>query len=110
MPYQQVHDLVRTGLLAITVPAEYGGADVSPETLAEVLRLMGRADPNIAQIQQAHFVNAHLLRVAGNPEQRRFFFAEILSGAVLGAAQTDAERPGAAAGSATDSGRGGRPG
>jgi SfnB family sulfur acquisition oxidoreductase len=102
VPYQQVHDLVRTGLLAVTVPAEHGGADVSPETVAEILRLMGRADPNIAQIQQGHFVNAHLLRVAGNPEQQRFFFSEILSGAVLGTAQTDADPKSVDAGSVAD--------
>ncbi len=89
VPDQQVRELVRTGLLAVTVPAEYGGADVSPETVAEVFRVIARADPNIAQIQHGHFVNAHLLRVAGNPEQKRFFFGEILSGAVLGTAQTD---------------------
>jgi alkylation response protein AidB-like acyl-CoA dehydrogenase len=89
VPHQQVQELVRTGLLAVTVPAEYGGADVSPTTVAEILRVIARADPNIAQIQHGHFVNAHLLRVAGNPEQKRFFFGELLSGAVLGTAQTD---------------------
>jgi alkylation response protein AidB-like acyl-CoA dehydrogenase len=89
VPFQQVHELVRTGLLAVTVPTEHGGADVSPETVSEILRVIARADPNIAQIQQGHFVNAYLLRVAGNPEQQRFFFSEILGGAVLGTAQTD---------------------
>jgi alkylation response protein AidB-like acyl-CoA dehydrogenase len=89
VPQQQVGELVGTGLLAITVPAEYGGADVSPQTVAEVFRLVGRADPNIAQVLHGHFVNAHLLRVAGNPAQKRFFFGEVLGGAVLGAAQRD---------------------
>jgi alkylation response protein AidB-like acyl-CoA dehydrogenase len=101
-PYQQMHDLVRTGLLAVTVPAEYGGADVSPETVADILRVTGRADPNIAQIQHGHFVNAHLLRVAGNTEQKRFFFAEILGGAVLGTAQSDVNPKRAGTGPAAD--------
>jgi alkylation response protein AidB-like acyl-CoA dehydrogenase len=89
VPHQQVQEVVRTGLLAVTVPAEHGGPDVSPMTVAEIFRLLARADPNIAQILHGHFVNTHLLRVAGNPEQKRFFFAEILGGAVLGTANAD---------------------
>jgi SfnB family sulfur acquisition oxidoreductase len=89
VPYRQVEDLCRTGLLAITIPTSHGGADVSPHTLAEVIRILAAADPNVAQIPHSHFVYINLLKVAGTPEQQRFFFAEVLSGGVLGRAESE---------------------
>jgi alkylation response protein AidB-like acyl-CoA dehydrogenase len=88
-PRREVEALAGSGVLAVTVPAEYGGGHVSPETVADTLRVLGSADPNIASIAHAHFVNIHLLDVAGTREQKQFFFGEILNGAVLGTAQTD---------------------
>src|SRR6478735_2712176 len=78
LPYEQVDELAEAGLLALTVPAAYGGPDVSASTLTEVFRLIATADPNIAQIPHSHFVYANLVRVAGTPEQQRFFFSELL--------------------------------
>src|SRR4249919_808752 len=69
VPYAQIEELARTGLLAATVPAAYGGSDISPATLAEVFRILASADPNIAQIPHSHFVSVNLLKVAGTPEQ-----------------------------------------
>ena len=37
-----------SGLLGITVPREYGGADVPATVLAEVVRVIAAADPAIA--------------------------------------------------------------
>ena len=89
VPYRQVEDLSRTGLLAITIPKAHGGSDVSPHTLAEVIRILAAADPNVAQIPHSHFVYLNLLKVAGTPEQQRFFFGEVLSGGVLGRAESE---------------------
>jgi SfnB family sulfur acquisition oxidoreductase len=89
VPYHQVEDLSRSGLLAITIPEAHGGSDVSPQTLAEIVRILAAADPNVAQIPHSHFVYLNLLKVAGTPEQQRFFFAEVMSGGVLGRAESE---------------------
>jgi SfnB family sulfur acquisition oxidoreductase len=95
VPYRQVEDLSRTGLLAITIPHSYGGSDVSPSTLAEVIRILAAADPNVAQIPHSHFVYLNLLKVAGTPEQQRFFFGEVQAGGVLGRAESEPGSAGA---------------
>ncbi|MEU4411019.1 SfnB family sulfur acquisition oxidoreductase [Streptosporangium sp. NPDC023963] len=90
LPVAELDRLSASGLLAITVPREHGGAEVSAQTLAEVVRLLAAADPNIAQIPQSHFVYVNVLRRQGTPEQRKFFFGEVLAGARLGNAQSEA--------------------
>ncbi|GAA4203567.1 SfnB family sulfur acquisition oxidoreductase [Streptosporangium oxazolinicum] len=90
LPVGELDRLSASGLLAITVPREHGGAEVSAETLSEVVRLLAAADPNIAQIPQSHFVYVNVLRRQGTPEQRKFFFGEVLAGARLGNAQSEA--------------------
>ncbi|MGW4802037.1 SfnB family sulfur acquisition oxidoreductase, partial [Nonomuraea sp. NPDC004297] len=90
LPGPELDRLSERGLLAITVPRAYGGADVSARTVAEVFRLLAAADPNIAQIPQSHFVYVNVLRRQGTPEQRKFFFAEVLDGRRFGNAQSEA--------------------
>ncbi|MFF3438603.1 SfnB family sulfur acquisition oxidoreductase [Streptosporangium sp. NPDC002721] len=90
LPVAELDRLSASGLLAITVPREHGGAQVSARTLAEVVRLLAAADPNIAQIPQSHFVYVNVLRRQGTLEQRKFFFGEVLAGARLGNAQSEA--------------------
>jgi SfnB family sulfur acquisition oxidoreductase len=90
LPEREVEELSSSGLLAVTVPAEYGGADVRHETLAEIFRLLASADASLAQIPQSHFVYVNVLRRQGTEEQRKFFFGEILAGRRLGNAQSEA--------------------
>ncbi|SBU88110.1 sulfur acquisition oxidoreductase, SfnB family [Streptomyces sp. Ncost-T6T-1] len=90
LPRAELDRLTATGLLAVTVPAEYGGADVSAVTLAEVFRLLASADASLAQIPQSHFAYVNVLRQQGSPEQRAFFFAEVLAGRRFGNAQSEA--------------------
>jgi SfnB family sulfur acquisition oxidoreductase len=79
-----------SGLLAVTVPTEHGGADVSAETLAEIFRLLGSADGSLAQIPQSHFAYVNVIRRQGTPDQQKFFFDELLSGRRFGNAQSEA--------------------
>lgn len=90
LPRAELDRLSTSGLLAVTVPAEYGGADVRQETLAEIFRLLASADASLAQIPQSHFVYVNVIRRQGTPEQREFFFGEILAGRRLGNAQSEA--------------------
>jgi SfnB family sulfur acquisition oxidoreductase len=95
LPYDQIDQLAEAGILALTVPAAYGGADISAAGLAEVFRILASADPNIAQIPHSHFVYVNLVKVAGSPEQQRFFFGELLQGGRFGNAQSELKTPGA---------------
>jgi SfnB family sulfur acquisition oxidoreductase len=90
LPREELDLLSASGLLAVTVPAEHGGADVRQETLAEIFRLLASADASIAQIPQSHFVYANVVRRQGTERQRKFFFAELLAGRRLGNAQSEA--------------------
>jgi SfnB family sulfur acquisition oxidoreductase len=90
LPRAELAWLSGSGLLAVTVPAEYGGADVRQETLAEIFRLLASADASLAQIPQSHFVYVNVLRRQGTPDQRDFFFREVLAGKRFGNAQSEA--------------------
>lgn len=89
LPAEAVDDLSASGLLAITVPAAYGGADLPARTVAEVFRLIATGDPNVAQIPHSHFVYVNALRHQASPAQRAFFFGEVLSGKRFGNAQSE---------------------
>ncbi|MGW3417879.1 SfnB family sulfur acquisition oxidoreductase [Streptomyces phaeochromogenes] len=90
LPREELDRLSDSGLLAVTVPVEHGGADVRQETLAEIFRLLASADANLAQIPQSHFVYVNVIRRQGSPEQRTFFFGEVLAGRRFGNAQSEA--------------------
>ncbi|RNL65531.1 SfnB family sulfur acquisition oxidoreductase [Nocardioides marmoriginsengisoli] len=89
LPSYELDELSGSGLLAITVPTRYGGADVPVETLVEVIRLLSAADPNIGQIPQSHFVYVNQLRLQGTDAQREFLFGEVLAGKRFGNAQSE---------------------
>ncbi|MFI9411807.1 SfnB family sulfur acquisition oxidoreductase [Nocardia gamkensis] len=89
LPYAEVDRLAASGLLAITVPAAYGGADLPPSAVAEVTRILAAADPNIAQIPHSHFVYVNLLRLAGTPQQQARYFGRVLDGGRIANAQSE---------------------
>ena len=84
VPYAELAALDASGLLGITVPAAYGGPDLSPVVLAEVIRTIAAVDPAIAQVPQAHFLFVDVLAVRGSPAQQQRLFADVLAGARLG--------------------------
>jgi SfnB family sulfur acquisition oxidoreductase len=90
LPVAEIELLSDEGLLAITVPREHGGADVSLDTLAQVVSTIASADPNVAQIPQSHFVYLELVRQLGTPAQQQLVFAEALGGRRLANAQSEA--------------------
>ncbi|QHA02305.1 SfnB family sulfur acquisition oxidoreductase [Streptomyces broussonetiae] len=90
LPHAELERLSASGLLAVTVPARFGGADIRADTLAEIFRLLAAADASLAQIPQSHFVYVGVLRRQGTDEQREFFFGEVLAGGRFGNAQSEA--------------------
>ncbi|GAA3293756.1 SfnB family sulfur acquisition oxidoreductase [Dactylosporangium vinaceum] len=90
LPLAELDKLSGAGLLAVTVPAAYGGPGLPAATATEVTRLLATGDPNIAQIPQSHFVYINHLRLCGTDAQRRRLFAEVLAGRRFGNAQSEA--------------------
>ncbi|BBX08677.1 SfnB family sulfur acquisition oxidoreductase [Mycolicibacterium aichiense] len=89
LPFAEIDRLSASGLLAITVPAAYGGAGLPASAVAEVVRILATGDPNIAQIPHSHFVYINLLRLAGSDDQLRHHAALILRGARIANAQSE---------------------
>ncbi|MET0747192.1 MAG: SfnB family sulfur acquisition oxidoreductase [Rhizobium sp.] len=89
MPYAEMDALAQSGLLAITVPSEYGGLDVSNAVLAEITAILAEADASIGQIPQNHFYILEALRIDGSEEQKRFFFGRALAGDRFGNALSE---------------------
>ncbi|MFN8074344.1 MAG: SfnB family sulfur acquisition oxidoreductase [Kineosporiaceae bacterium] len=90
LPVQELALLSASGLLGITVPMGHGGAEVRTSTVAEVVRLLALADPNIAQIPHSHFVYVNVLRTTGGERLRARLYADVLAGRRLGNAQAEA--------------------
>jgi alkylation response protein AidB-like acyl-CoA dehydrogenase len=82
-PGRELAALDASGLLGITVPRRYGGADVSACVLAEVVRVIAAADPAIAQLAQGHFLLVDVLAALGTPSQRHRLLTDVLAGARL---------------------------
>jgi SfnB family sulfur acquisition oxidoreductase len=89
LPATELDRLSSSGLLAITVPAEHGGADLPTEVLVEVFRILASGDPSVAQVPHSHFVYVNAMRYQGTPAQQRFFFGEVLAGRRFGNAQSE---------------------
>jgi SfnB family sulfur acquisition oxidoreductase len=84
LPYDEVDQLSQAGLLAITVPRQFGGTGVQARTLARVIATLSAADGSIGQIPQNHFFMLEALRLQGTSEQKHFFYARVLSGERIG--------------------------
>ncbi len=89
LPYAELDLLSDAGLLAITVPRAYGGAEVSAGTLAEVIATLSAADGSIGQIPQNHFFMLEALRLQGTEAQKRFFYDRVLAGERIGNALSE---------------------
>jgi SfnB family sulfur acquisition oxidoreductase len=89
LPYEEMELVSDAGLLAITVPKAYGGAEVRAETVARVIAALARADGSIGQIPQNHFFMLEGLRLEGSEEQKRFFYERVLAGERLGNALSE---------------------
>ncbi len=80
LPHHEIELVAQSGLLGVSVPADYGGADISNPFLAEVIAILSEADSSVGQIPQNHFYILEALRLAGTEEQKRYFFARALAG------------------------------
>ncbi|RDL47188.1 Dibenzothiophene desulfurization enzyme C [Ensifer sp. M14] len=89
LPFDELDTLSQSGLLAITVPSDYDGIDVSNAVLAEITAILSEADSSIGQIPQNHFYILEALRTDGTEEQKKFFFGRALAGDRFGNALSE---------------------
>ncbi|KCX56091.1 acyl-CoA dehydrogenase, N-terminal domain protein, partial [Acinetobacter pittii] len=54
LPLNEIQQFSQSGLWAITVPKQFGGAQVKYRTLAEVIKTIASVDPSLAQLPQNH--------------------------------------------------------
>lgn len=83
-PWDEVEEYTASGLGGMTVPKEFGGADISHVTLARVFEILCAADPALGQIPQNQFGVLALLRDVGSEEQKRRIYRDILAGYRIG--------------------------
>lgn len=84
LPWKEINEFSYSGLGGITVPREYGGADVSYQTVAEVFRLLSAADPALGQIPQNQFGVIGVVKELASEEQKAHWFDLVLKGQRFG--------------------------
>ena len=89
LPHGQVLTLKESGLLALSVPAEFGGLDAPAAVVAEVFRLLADADPSLAQIPHSHYTFLEAIRLKGTTAQKAFFYGIVLGGGLFANAQSE---------------------
>ncbi|MDH4564709.1 SfnB family sulfur acquisition oxidoreductase [Pseudomonas sp. BN411] len=80
LPWRELELFTRLGLGGIRIPRQYGGAEVSHVTLAEVFRIICAADPALGQIPQNQFGLLNVVENVGSEAQKRKVFGGILAG------------------------------
>ncbi|WP_407640803.1 SfnB family sulfur acquisition oxidoreductase [Aquirhabdus parva] len=80
LPWKAVEKFTTLGLGGIRIPKQYGGARVSHKTLADVFRIISKADPSVGQIPQNQISLLNGIEIMGTEEQKRLIFAGILHG------------------------------
>lgn len=80
LPWQELEDCARSGLLAIRVPRAYGGVEVSYLTLTRVVAIIGEADASIGQLLLSIILACSVIEAVGREEQKALFFGKILQG------------------------------
>ena len=87
--------LAKTGILAISIPAEFGGADISNAVVAEAVGKLSAWDPLVAAGLIGHLTALELIRSAGTTEQRRVIYGRVMLGDLFDLAllSQEGERP-----------------
>jgi SfnB family sulfur acquisition oxidoreductase len=89
VPVAELEKLAQTGLLALGVTTERGGAGSSAATIVEVFRIISAADPSIGQVPQNHYMLVDALVRYGDVAQKELLLAEVLRGARFGNAWSE---------------------
>lgn len=80
LPFAEVELFSQKGLGGIRIPQALGGAFVSNKTLAQVFRIINKADSSVGQIPQNQIALLNMIDLLGSEQQKQFIFNEILNG------------------------------
>lgn len=80
LPFVEVNLFSQKGLGGIRIPREFGGAFVSNKSLAQVFRIINKADSSLGQIPQNQIALLNMINIMGSQQQKTFVFNEILHG------------------------------
>lgn len=83
-PETSYQAFVRSGLLRLSLPREYGGWNADTTTLCLVIREISKASPASALLVFPTQALIRTLREVGNEEQQRRFFSDMAAGDKLG--------------------------
>ena len=89
LPIDLVRQLTGTGIGALRIPREYGGAGLSLRELFDVIIEVSAADSNVGQALRAHFATVEALLASGDHTQRERWFPRIVAGAIVGNAYSE---------------------
>jgi hypothetical protein len=79
----QVTGLSTSGLLAMSIPASFGGADISNLIVAEAVSRLTTWDAGAAEKLLRHLVALELVRTSGSAEQRKAIYGRVVLGDVF---------------------------
>ncbi|WP_338563389.1 SfnB family sulfur acquisition oxidoreductase [Acinetobacter sp. KS-LM10] len=80
LPFDEIQLFSQKGLGGLRIPKKYGGAYVSNQTLAQVFRIINKADSSLGQIPQNQIALLNMIDLMGTDAQKEFIFTEILQG------------------------------
>jgi alkylation response protein AidB-like acyl-CoA dehydrogenase len=84
-PSEILPQLAQLGLMGVTFPSEYGGADLGYVEYVTVLEELARVDASVALIVSAHnSLCANHIRLVGSEAQKRRFLMPLARGEKLG--------------------------
>lgn len=79
----QASNLPTSGLLAMSIPASFGGADISNLIVAEAVSRLSIWDAEAAGKLLRHLVALELVRTSGSAEQRKAIYGRVVLGDVF---------------------------
>ncbi|WP_284759620.1 acyl-CoA dehydrogenase family protein [Agrobacterium sp. fls2-241-TYG-188a] len=85
--------LPASGLLAMSIPASFGGADISNLIVAEAVSRIATWSTAVAERLLGHLVALEMIRTSGSTEQRKAIYARVVLGDVF---ELSSRREGAA--------------
>ncbi|WP_298145143.1 SfnB family sulfur acquisition oxidoreductase [uncultured Acinetobacter sp.] len=80
LPVEEINAFSQRGLGGMRIPKAFGGARVSHKTLAQVFRILNKADSSLGQIPQNQISLLYLIELMGTQAQQQFVFEQILQG------------------------------
>ncbi|WP_028936101.1 SfnB family sulfur acquisition oxidoreductase [Pseudonocardia spinosispora] len=89
LPRAEIAELAASGLLGVSVPRRFGGADLDARTMGELMATLSAGDASVGQIPQNHYFFVQVLTEAASEDQQEFFAGEVLAGRHFGNALSE---------------------